>query len=272
MVFLFHKRPFVSCALLLLAAGCGLAQDLPARVESNPQLKAARQQLAQKHFAAAKAQFHSFLEAHPDSVEAQLGEGDAQLGLHEYEDAEVTYRAVVARQPQNWLAHKNLVVVEAALGRWEEFDRERAILADARRRNAPGISAHESDIIDSFTVAGQHWIVRAYDEPAGRSLTRYNFERFSAEGRVEAFLSLESASAAAAMLGNPTANPNAAPSTAPPGGTVRDYALDWYTGHAHGLVRVYMGSEPTYEQVRRDALRWIREQPAGTHADAQPQR
>lgn len=222
-------------------------------------LKAARQQLAQKHFAEAKRQFGEFLARHPESMEAQLGKADAELGLHEYDDAEILYRGIVAKHPQMWLAHKNLVVVEAALGRWEEFDRERAILHDARGRGAEGISARESDVIDSLNAGGQHWIVRAYDEPSGRSLTRYNFERFSPEGRVEAFLSLESASAAAAMLEHPAGDGTQLTGAS---AAIRDFALNWYTGRAHGIVRSYGDAEPTYEVVRADALRWIRTQGA----------
>ena len=58
----------------------------------------------------------------------------------------------MAAQPERWLAHKNLVIIEAELGRWEEFDRERALLRGARERGAPGISARESDVIDAFDV------------------------------------------------------------------------------------------------------------------------
>ncbi|SEF95415.1 Tetratricopeptide repeat-containing protein [Bryocella elongata] len=249
--------------VVLAAATVAQAQSLPTHVNTDPLLKAARQQLAQKHFVEAKRQFSAFAAAHPESVEAQLGKADAELGLHEYDDAEVGYRAIVAKQPQMWLAHKNLVVVEAALGRWEEFDRERAILHDARQRGAEGISARESDVIDSFNVAGQHWIVRAYDEPSGRSLTRYNFERFSPDGRVQAFLSLESASAAAAMVGHPGGPDTPQAGAAAP--AIRDFALNWYTGQAHGIVRPYMGAEPSYERVRADAMRWIRQQSATAH-------
>jgi len=238
---------------------------MPTHVNTDPLLRAARVQLAQKHFAEAKKQFSAFLNQHPESVEAQLGRADAQLGLHEYNAAEVSYRAIVARQPQMWLAHKNLVVVEAALGRWEDFDNERAILHDARQHNAPGISARESDVIDSLNVAGQHWIVRAYDVPAGRSLTRYNFERFSPDGRVQAFLSLESASAAANVIEHP-AGPDSSEAEAFPAAAIRDFALNWYTGKAHGTVRIYMGPEPRYEQVRADALRWIRQQASAARA------
>ena len=139
--------------------------------------------MAAKHYVRAKALFAAYAKAHPENVDAELGVGDAQIALHEYTAAELTYRSVVAKQPQVWRAHKNLVIIEAKLGRWEEFDRERDVLRSAREREAEGISARESDVIDGFDVSGRHFIVREYYLPVGRSLTRYNFESFSADGK-----------------------------------------------------------------------------------------
>ena len=125
-------------------------------------LAEAKQELAAKHYAQAKALFAAYASAHPESVDAEVGVGDAEIGLHEYTAAELTYRSVVLKQPLMWRVHKNLVIIEAALGRWEEFDRERAVLRAARERGADDISARESDVIDSFDVGGKHWIVREY--------------------------------------------------------------------------------------------------------------
>lgn len=220
----------------------------------------AKQELAAKHYAQAKVLFAAYAKAHPESVDAEVGVGDAELALHEYEAAELTYRAVVAKQPQMWRAHKNLVIIEAALGRWEEFDRERAVLRGARERGEEGISARESDVIDSFDVLGkngvrQHWIVREYYLPVGRSLTRYNFESFGADGRVKEYISLESAEAAksAAVEGDVLRSDEQARQEA-----VKDFALDWYTGAAHGTIKSYPDGEPKYEAVRADVLRWLR--------------
>ncbi len=211
-----------------------------------------------KQFPEAKKVFGAYLKVHPSDVQGEFGLGDAELGMHEYEAAETSYRNAVAQQPELWQAHKNLVVVEAALGRWEEFDGERRILRLARERGAPGISALESDVIDSFTEGGEHWVVRAYFEPLGRSKARYNFERFSPEGRVLEYVSLEDAEAAAAALqpGDVRVGANSAgsPANSQPGVTL---SLNWYTGAAHGMIRRYSGGEPTYERLRSDARRWI---------------
>ena len=222
------------------------------------QIVAGKHALAAKQFAQAKTIFASELKLHPENIEAKLGLADSELGLQQYETAELQYREVVAAQPELWQAHKNLVIVEAALGRWEEFDRERTLLRMARQRNAPGISARESDVIDSFTIHGEHWIVREYFEPIGRSQTRYNFEHFAPTDRAAEYISLESAEAAKAVtpggavaIGDQSKQPP--PSTA--------LALNWYTGKAHGTIASYSHKEPTYEQARTDVQKWLRRTP-----------
>ena len=219
--------------------------------------------LAAKQFLQAKTTFAGFLLEHPDSLEGQIGLADAELGLHEYEAAELQYRRVVAVQPEMWSAHKNLVVVEAALDRWDEFDRERALLRGARQRGAPGITARESDVIDGFMVRGQRWIVREYFEPVGRSLTRYNFEHFSPDGKAEEYISLESAEAAQRAL----TTGDVRIGTDPGAVVIKDFALNWYTGKAHGTVARYASGEPSYERVRADVLRWLRRSIATKPAD-----
>ena len=232
-------------------------EGLPFGAPTPPELLHGRELLQSKHFADAKTVYEAYRKAHPADVQADLGLGDAELGLKQYEAAEAAYRAVVAKQPELWAAHKNLVVVEAALGRWDDFEGERRILKLARERGAPGISSRESDVIDSFSVRNERWVVRAYFEPVGRSRTLYNFERFSAEGRLDAYISLEDASSAAAALRPGDVRIGPASQNAPS----RDLALNWYTGKAHGTVRRYTG-EPPYEQLRQEVQHWLRRQPA----------
>jgi tetratricopeptide (TPR) repeat protein len=219
-------------------------------------LAEARQAFAAKDYARARTLFAAYERAHPGNIDAEMGVANAELGLHEYEAAELQYRKVVAQQPELWLAHKNLVIVEAALGRWEEFDRERTVLRAARQRGAPGISARESDVIDTFDLNGGHWIVREYFEPVGRSLTRYNFECFAPDGRVREYISLESAEAAERALarGDVVIGSHTAPAP------LHDFALNWYTGKAHGTVARYRTGEPSYEAARAAVRRWLRGQ------------
>jgi hypothetical protein len=243
-----RARKFALGITFTAALACG-AQSVPTGGPSDGKLA-----LGNKEFAKAKIIYREYLRTHAGSVPGELGLADAELGLHEYEAAELEYRAVTAAQPELWIAHKNLVIIEAALGRWEEFDRERALLRSARERGAIGISKHESDVIDTFDVRGQHWIVRQYDEPSGRSLTRYNFELFSPTGKAQEYISLESEQAAKDALApldtRIGANPNAP--------EIHDFALNFYTSKGHGTIAHYPDGEPTYERVRSQVLSWLR--------------
>jgi tetratricopeptide (TPR) repeat protein len=229
------------------------AQQSPAQTP----LVEGKRALAMKQYAHAKEIFAAYVRANPGDMQGELGLADAELGLREYEAAEAGYRRVVAAQPLTWAAHKNLIIVEAALGRWEDFDGERTVLRAARERGAAGITAHESDVIDVITVRGQQWIVRGYFEPLGRSRSRYNFERFSADGKVLAYVSLESADAFRDQLkgGDVVVGPTSG--NADPDG----FALDWYNGKSHGTILKY-ATEPTYEKLRADFLRWLRVHPS----------
>jgi tetratricopeptide (TPR) repeat protein len=256
-----ETRPLAAALLSFTLAASAQAQKKPDPGSgTQADLAAARQELAAKHYERAKELYHAYLHAHPKSVDAQFGVADAELGLREFEAAEWDFRKVVAAQPQNWVAHKNLVIVEAELGRWDEFERERAVLRAARERGAPGISARESDVIDSFEVNGRRWIVREYYEPVGRSQTRYNFERFSPEGHAEEYISLEPTAAAEAAL-RPGDVRIGAETEAPPRFISGEFSLNWYSGKGHGTIAHYSKGEPKYERVRADLMRWLRQKP-----------
>ena len=250
-------RP-VARALLWFAVAASVPAQQTQTAAPAPQadLAAARQELAAKHYARAKELYRAYLQTHPESVDAQFGVADAELELREFEAAEWDFRRVVAVQPQNWVAHKNLVIVEAELGRWEEFERERAVLRAARERGAPGITALESDVIDSFEVNGHRWIVREYYEPVGRSQARYNFERFSPEGHAEEYISLEPTAAAEAAL-KPGDVHIGADAQAAPDSATGEFSLNWYSGKGHGTIARYPKGEPKYERVRADLIRWL---------------
>jgi hypothetical protein len=111
-------------------------------------------------------------------------------------------------------------------------------------------------------VRGEHWIVREYYEPVGRSLTRYNFEYFGPDGRVREYVSLESAEAARqALARNPNVLIGVDPATLP---VIKDFALNAYTTKSHTTIKLYPQGEPSYERVRADVLRWLR-RPKSVH-------
>ena len=237
----------LTCASCLAQSGTPISPDMPVTTQN-----AGKRDLAQGDYVHAKQWFTEQLHVHPDDVNMKLGLAEAELGLDHYETAETYLREITAARPELWQAHKNLIVTEAALGRWEDFDSERTVLRLARQRGAPGISAHESDVIDGFTVHGERWIVREYFEPFGRSQSRYNFEHFSSDGKAQEYISLDAA--------DPFAAPSDAviigtPNTVP---TAKKFTLNWLNGHGHGTMKSFGAHEPSYEVVRADVLRWLR--------------
>ena len=229
--------------MLLFPAGCVLAQTV-----LSPELVQARAALAAKDFVQARTLFAAYSRTHPQDAQALVGLGDVDLALHHYEAAETDLRRATALQPELWVAHKDLVLVEAKLGRWEDFERERTVLRQARERGAPNITARESDVIDSFVVNGREWIVREYFVPVGRTQARYNFEHFTPEGKVEAYVSLERGSAVAPAEAVTIGKDAPASSSG--------FALNWYTGKGHGMIRSYT-AEPAYEKLRSDVRAWV---------------
>ncbi len=255
-----HLVALLGWALLIVGVAC--AQGSVARTEDLDRLPGAAAPLRQgrvllqnRRFAQAKQFFRGYLASHATDPQAALGLGDAELGLHQYAVAEQTYRTLLLREPELWQAHKNLVVVEAALGRWEDFDGERKILRLARERGAAGLNSHESDVIDSFAANGERWVVRAYFEPVGRSRALYNFEHFGKDGRIAGYLSLEDARLAVAAL--TPGDVHIGGGAIPQSNAATSLALNWYTGSAHGTIREYDG-EPLYEALRAEVLRWLR--------------
>lgn len=238
-----------------LAAAVIEAFAAAAQIPTPPELVAARELLAAKQFVRARRLFKTYAHAHPQDARGPLGLGDSDLAQHRYEAAELEFRHAVNLEPQLWIAHKDLVLVEARLHRWEEFERERALLRAARQRRAPGITPEESDLIDTFTVNGREWLVREYIVPVGRSRARYNFEQFSPAGKVEEYISLEPADAAQSALRSSDSVAIGRDAAAP--GTAQLFALSWYTAHGHGVIRSYAHGEPPYETLRTDVLRFL---------------
>jgi tetratricopeptide (TPR) repeat protein len=248
----------ILCMLILtplaLLPSASYAQSQQGPVHLTGQILAGKRALEAKNFVEARRIFSAEVKRHPNSIQAMLGLADSELALNEYLAAEAEYRLIVDKQPELWQAHKNLVVVEAALGRWGEFDRERTVLRMARERNAPGITARESDIIDGFDVDGKHWIVREYYEPEGRTQSVYNFEYFSPAHHDIEYISLDSAALSGSVAPGSVAIGDQPPAAPAP----TSYRLTWLNGRGHGTIKIYGSHEPTYEQVRADVMEWLR--------------
>jgi tetratricopeptide (TPR) repeat protein len=93
--------------------------------DANPKLYFARLrvaylELALKNYAAAERDYARAAELAPRSIEALLGRQQALIALGRYEDAEGAGRAVLARDPDNYLASSRLAWTFFSLKRFGE--------------------------------------------------------------------------------------------------------------------------------------------------------
>ncbi len=186
----------IACLALL---STGAAAQTPARTPSTPASQTAddplaigKQALSRGDYAAARSFFAKYLQDNPGSTDALFFAGNAALGLKQYDEAERLFNATLTRQQTMWAAHKNLVIVYAAQGKWQQFDAERSLLKDARDQGRPGIAPNDADVIDLFTVGTDRYIVRAYATLTGRFKYRYNFTHYGQDGKLVSWIACES--------------------------------------------------------------------------------
>ena len=90
------RASLLAAFMLTASVGWPRAQQ---RAPTSGSLVAGKRALAAKDFVRAKGIFADYLAAHPGDVQGELGLADAELGLHEYETAELEYSKAVAAQP-----------------------------------------------------------------------------------------------------------------------------------------------------------------------------
>lgn len=139
----------------------------------------------------------------------------------------------------------NVIQLDAALGRWQEFDDARKTAHTAALAGDKLLSAKLGYIIEDYTDGTRHIQVLEFPTAYGRFHTRYRFRILSATDPATHFtpyLDLESDD------GDQILFRQQHPDKAANG--ERLYSLDTYPKpNTQGLMRFYEG-EPTYEEVR----------------------
>jgi tetratricopeptide (TPR) repeat protein len=232
-------------------------QQPPAQNTAPDPLSQGKEALHRNDYAAAQTFFETHLKTDPNNADALDLQGVAYLGLKRYEDAERSYLAALKLDPTRWTTHKNLVVAYASLGKWKEFDQERALVQEARAKGTSGLGPRDVDVIDVFYVGSERYIVRSFAELNGRFKARYNVAHFGPDGKLDFWILCESDDV------DQTAFAKAHPTEAAAG--QRSFSLDSYTARnlnedgktytqTHGTIKFYPDGEPSYETVRSDVL------------------
>jgi tetratricopeptide (TPR) repeat protein len=252
----------LAASIFALGAGRPLIAQQPPVVGSLPAtpdpLALGKQALAHSDYQTAWEFFTNYLKDNPDSSEATFLAGNAALGLKHYDDAAGYYQRLIAKKPDMWSAHKNLVIVYAAQNKWPEFDQERKVLQTARDQGSPGLSKKDADVIEVLYVGSERYIVRAFPELAGRFKARYNFSHFGKDGKLDSWIACESDDVDQTFFAQKH------PKEAAEG--QRSFSLDSYTAavpnlngqgftQTHGTIKFYPDGEPSYETVRADVIK-----------------
>lgn len=234
------------------------AAGSPTPSDAQDPISEGRDALKGKDFATAHTLFAGFLKDHPHNAEALALDGNAFLGLKQYEDAARSYVAAIELNPGLWGAHKNLIIAYAAQGKWKEFDQERALLQDARAKGELGLSPKDYDVVEVFNVGSQEYVVRSYAELNGKFKTRYTFAHFATNGKLDYLIACESDDVDQISFAKTHPEQAAAGQ--------RSFSLDSYSAitvsadgksstQTHGTIKFYPDGEPAYETVRADVIK-----------------
>jgi tetratricopeptide (TPR) repeat protein len=256
--------PAFIAALTLFLCAPAKSQTAPApgKADAAPQtaepdsLDSAKQALGKGDYASAEKLLTAYVKENPGDADALYLQGNAFLGLKQYDAAAQSYLAAVKAQPSLWAAHKNMVIAYAAQEKWKEFDQERALLKDARAKGESGLNANDVDVIDVLYVGDDRYIVRAFAQLGGRFNNRYTFMHFGPDNKPDYWIACESDDVDQITFAK------AHPKEAAAG--QRSFSLDSYTGpkptadggstRTHGTIKFYPDGEPSYETVRADVL------------------
>jgi tetratricopeptide (TPR) repeat protein len=261
-----NERSFMRRALsLVLLLGClhlsaqtkGSELQLPKQgPASEDPLAMGKNAMAHGEFQNAKVFFENYVKENPESIDAQFYLAKCEINLKNFDAAIADFQHIIAVAPKDWSSHSGLALAYAQKGDWAAFDKERAVIKDARDKNMPGVDKDHGDVVDSFTVNGEPYEVRYFYKLFGRYNVRYAFLHFGKDGNADHWIEIESLDVDQGMFAEKHPKEAAA--------GVRVYSMDSMkmspSGFPdQGLIKFYEG-EPTYETLRADAINAIQKQ------------
>ena len=246
--------------LLILFVGClrVAAQSAPARIAvpkqgagSEDPLAMGKNAMQHGSFEQARSFFADFVKDNPESTEAWVLLGRCEIELKDFDAAIADLQRVVVAVPSQWAAHNYLALAYAKKNDWADFDKERALIKDARDKNLAGVDKDHGDVVDLLTVKGEEYEVRYFYKLFGSHNVRYVFLHFGKDGKVDHWIEIESLDVDQAMFAENHPKEAAAGK--------RVYSMDSMTMTPSGfpnqaLFKFYEG-DPTYETLRADAIK-----------------
>ncbi|HUD23244.1 MAG TPA: hypothetical protein VMQ60_10420 [Acidobacteriaceae bacterium] len=213
---------------------------------------------------------NSVLTAYPNDLYALRTTAAAAMGAGQYEEAIVLFRRALTLSPHNpWPLRNAVILLEARLKQWNDFDHDMGMLRTAKKNGMEhGLDDSSGFVIDQFDVGPRSVQGELYPLQPGQYHTLYRF--VLPPGEIMTTVRASSASKAIpAQCNNPDFRPHldvesadvdqtefkkAYPDKAAKG--ERSYTLIVYGSPcAQALAEFYPDGEPTYEKARADAIR-----------------
>jgi tetratricopeptide (TPR) repeat protein len=263
---MFNVR-FVGALLVAAAFGAGAAwgQGAPLSPEDvvrrDALVKPGLDDLKKGDPAGAFAALQPALAAFPKDEKVIMLSGIAAMNSQQNEVAlELFERALAEKPADEWQVRFEVMMVEARLGKWKEFDANLVELKAAKKAANPQLD-QPGFVVDQFEAGGQTVTVAYYPLLAGKFHTLFRFE-LPKPAQVDTSASMNSGGGDRCKdpdfrpyfdLESDDADQAFHPEVTKKGDRV--YSLDTYPAAcSQGLIKFYMG-EPKYEDLRADVMK-----------------
>jgi tetratricopeptide (TPR) repeat protein len=200
--------------------------------------------MRRKDYATALVDFRKVLEKYPKDDRLLMTAGDAAWAAGKLEEAAEYFRRCQERPGRYpWSVRFSLLQVDVALGQWDEFAQWQAAIEKAAISGDPQLaeSLNKGYQIEQFRIGPQSILVLAYPDPGRTNGIRYSFFFGGVPATPETF--------------TPHWNLIVIP------GDSHSFSLVQYSEPEKStIIQSYTGGEPTYQEVRDEVLRLLKEQ------------
>jgi tetratricopeptide (TPR) repeat protein len=212
--------------------------------ELAPVLQAMRQQ----DYAGALTLIRPILKTYPKDVRVLFLAGNAARISGDLPDALTLYQQSIDNNPSHAGAlHLGLVQTYADMGRWEDFNRERALIRQMSLNGDQSLPIDRGYPIEDHHAGSLH--IEVIEFPAFDSLTRYRFLFVSNYQKATRFTPSVDVEA------NPIDKASFTKEYPQKPANIRFFSLVSYPdNHTRGFLKFYSDGEPPYEDVHADVM------------------
>lgn len=203
-------------------------------------------------YIAALTTLEPVLSAYPHDLRVLFLTADAERITGNFDKALDLYRQCLELKVVSpGVIHLGLVRTDADMNRWEDFNRERAVVRQLALNGDATLSVDRGYLIEDHRGSGQHVQVLEFPSQDPAAITRYRFLFLGSKKAGPPFIpsiDLESNPADAASFAREFPAKAAA--------HLRPFALASYPDpHSRAFLKFYSNGEPAYQDVRSDVFK-----------------